>query len=111
MTNTIHTNIQKIHTVVSVSVFKKIVSTLSISVGVLFVGYIYLVGALTFSVIEQKNAQQQLKKTTAAIGAVELSYLSASRGLTKEYAKSLGFVETTQIAYTDIAHGLAINTN
>ena len=111
MTNTITHNIQKVQSAISQSTFKRIVSALSVSVGVLFVGYIYLVGALTFSVIEQKNVEQNLKKTTAAIGNVELAYLATSRSLTKDYAKSLGFVETPQIAYTDMAHGLAINTN
>lgn len=111
MTKTITNNIQKVQSAISQSTFKRIVSALSVSVGVLFVGYIYLVGALTFSVIEQKNVEQNLKKTTAAIGNVELTYLATSRGLTKDYAKSLGFVESPQVAYTDMTHGLAINTN
>ena len=111
MTTYIQKNIEKAQNAVPHSVFKKIVSSLVVSVSGLFVIYLYLVGALTFSVIEQKNVEQNLKKTTSAMGTVELSYLGQERGLTKEYAHSLGFVDYSQVAYTDMTHGLAINSN
>lgn len=108
---TIQHNLQRAQHAVSHASFKRVISALTIGVSVLFALYVYLVGALTFSVITQKNIQQQVKNTTSEMSRVELAYLAQEKSLTKEYAKSIGFVENPTIAYTDSTHGLALNTN
>ena len=80
----------------------------------LFAGYLYLVGALTFSVIQQRELAESLHAKNSEISQSEISYLQKEKGMTKDFAtNSLGLVHTTNIAYTQGASdtALAFNAN
>lgn len=77
--------------------------------GVLFAGYLYFVGAITFSVIKQESLAQNIKTTVSEIGKHELEYLKLQKSLTEEFAFSEGFVSANTIAYTAPASSFAWN--
>ncbi len=77
--------------------------------GVLFVGYLYIVGAITFSVVERKGLEESTKKLASDISLEELNYLAQEKMLTKEVALSSGFVEAPSIAFTSVKRAVAWN--
>lgn len=80
-----------------------------ISAGVLFVGYLYFVGAITFSVIKERELQQDTKALISSMGSQELQYLSTQKNLTKEYAHQNGFIDAATISFATPAKAFAWN--
>lgn len=79
------------------------------SIGVLFALYLYFVGAITFSIITQKQLTQQNKVLVSAMSKQELQYLANDKKLTREYAVSQGFVHPDTIAFVPQARAFAFN--
>ena len=78
----------------------------------LFASYLYLVGSLTFSVIEQRSLAESLHNKNSDISQSEIGYLQKEKSLTKDYAiNTLGLVQSSNIAYTQRATNLAFNAN
>ena len=77
--------------------------------GLLFAGYLYFVGAITFSVIRQESIAQDIKTVVSEIGTEELRYLKLQKTLTESFALSQGFVSPETIAYTAPASAFAWN--
>lgn len=75
-------------------------------VGMLIVSYVFLIGAITFSVVTQKQISQQNKTLISTIGKQELAYLSKNRTLTREYATDMGLVSTEAIAFISPIHNV-----
>ncbi len=80
-----------------------------IAAGVLFVSYLYFVGAITFSVIKERGLQQETKSLISSMGKEELAYLSAQKTLTKEYALQSGFVSATTVSFATPVRAFALN--
>lgn len=80
-----------------------------IGAGALFVCYIYLVGAITFSIVERKGLEESNKTLISDIGMHELQYLSMEKSLTKELAYSTGFVDAASLVFTTQKRSVAWN--
>lgn len=77
--------------------------------GVLFIGYLYFVGAVTFTVLHRRGLEQDLKLMTSDISRQELSFLDTQKTLTKEYAYSLGLVDPAHVSFTTPKRAVALN--
>ena len=79
--------------------------------GVLFAAYIYFVGAITFSIIMQKQLTQQNKVLVSAMGKQELAYLAKDKMLSKEYAIAQGLVPASSVAFVSAQRTFAFNVS
>ena len=61
---------------------------------VLFAGYVYLIGSITFNVIARKSLENSMANLTNDVNQLEITYLDNLNKIDKEYAFSRGFVET-----------------
>lgn len=61
---------------------------------VLFVGYVYLIGSITFNVIARKSLENSMANLTNDVNQLEITYLDNLNKIDKECAFSRGFVET-----------------
>ncbi len=77
--------------------------------GALFICYLYVVGAITFSVIERKGLEESTKVLASDISMQELEYLKAEKTLTKETAYLSGFIEPASITFTAQKRAFAWN--
>ncbi len=68
--------------------------------GMLFACYLYFIGSITFSVVKQKDIQNEIKLLISSIGKQELVYLQNQKKLTEEYASSLGLKSAKQITFS-----------
>ena len=80
-----------------------------ISAGVFFACYIYFVGAITFSVIKERELQQETKTLISSMGQQELSYLTLQKSLTQEYAVRAGFITEPSISFATPQKAFAWN--
>lgn len=80
-----------------------------ISAGACFACYLYFVGAITFSVIKERELQQDTKTLISSMGQQELSYLNLQKSLTKEYAAARGFITEPSIAFAAPQKAVAWN--
>ena len=73
---------------------------------VLFAGYLYLIGSITFNVIARKSIENTVTSLTAHVNQLDLTYLNNVNKIDKEYALSAGFVDTHQNIFVsrDINH-------
>ena len=78
--------------------------------GVFFVTYLYLVGAITFSVIKQESLANAIKMIVSQTSKEELMYLNLQKDLTESYAKERGYVSATSISYATAPKSFAWNT-
>jgi hypothetical protein len=74
---------------------RKINITLFAVLGVLFVGYVYLLGNTIFDVVARKEIETNNRTAMSEISSLELGNLSMYNNLDITYAKSIGFVEST----------------
>jgi hypothetical protein len=80
-----------------------------IGAGVLFGCYMYVVGAITFSVIERKGLEESTRTLLSDISMQELQYLGQEKGLTKDVAYSSGLVDAPSLAFTSQKRAVAWN--
>jgi hypothetical protein len=77
----------------------------------LFVSYLYFVGAITFSVIKQASLAQSIKETVSQTSKEELRYLELQKRLNSGYAETNGFVSASVVSYAAPARSFAWNIN
>ncbi len=80
-----------------------------VGVGVLFAGYLYFVGAITFSVVERQGLEESTKTLASDISIQELHYLEKEKYLTKEVAYSMGLIEAPSLSFTTKQRAFAWN--
>lgn len=80
-----------------------------IGAGALFACYLYIIGAITFSVIERKGLEESTKVLASEISMQELEYLKMEKTLTKETGYLNGFVQPESIAFTAQKRSVAWN--
>lgn len=85
-TTTISNTIKNLHNPFTTKILLSSIFTLT---GV----YIVMVGLITFSVVERKGIESQLKMTQSHVGSLELSYLTKTSDVSIDEAKSLGYKE------------------
>ena len=66
------------------------------SILVFSIVYIYLVGSITFNVLARKTLETSARTLGSRVSQLELTYLDSTNKIDKNYALSLGFVETHQ---------------
>ncbi len=88
---------------------KSIATYAWIASGVLFVAYLYFVGAITFSVIKERGLQQETKTLISSMGQEELKYLGLQKNLTKEYAIERGFISAPTLSFATPQRAFAWN--
>ena len=81
---------------INIKVQKRLFKILIIGTGALFVAYIYLIGSITFNVVARKSLESNLSSLTTKVNNLDLAYLDKVNKIDKDYALSLGFVETRQ---------------
>ena len=79
------------------------------SVGVLFASYLYFVGAITFSVINQQSLNQETKQLVSSISQKEVVYLTNQKALTKDFAIENGLVVPKDVAFATPKRAFAWN--
>lgn len=84
------------------TIFKSLVA----SIVLLSVFYIYFIGSITFNVLARKSVESNMREVGSRVSNLELSYLSLSNSIDKNFALSSGFVDATSpifAARTDIS--------
>lgn len=69
--------------------------TLVVSIVMLSICYIYFIGSITFNVLARKSLESNMREVGSRVSNLELSYLSLSNSIDKNFASSLGFVDAT----------------
>ncbi len=64
----------------------------SLFAALLFI-YVFLIGSITFNIVERKSMEQDALFLNSHIGELELEYLVLDKEIDLVYAKSLGFIE------------------
>lgn len=77
--------------------------------GLSFGLYLYFVGAITFSVVERQGLEEATKTLVSDISTEELHYLEKEKGLTKEYAYSIGLIDAPSLSFTTQQRSVAWN--
>lgn len=77
--------------------------------GVLFVCYSYFVGAITFTVIDQRAVEQENKALVSSMGDQERAYLAHQQQLNESYASSIGLVKGNAVAFAVARPAIAWN--
>lgn len=67
--------------------------------GILFLGYGYFVGAITFSVVEQQALEQSNKGLVSTMSKQELHYLANQKDLGLEASVALGLTPAVSTSY------------
>jgi hypothetical protein len=77
--------------------------------GVLFVCYSYFVGAITFTVINQRAVESSNKTLVSSMSDQERVYLKNQQQLNESYASSIGLVKGTAVAFAVAKPAVAWN--
>lgn len=74
---------------------RKIFWILLTAIGTVLVFGLYSFSALTFAVIERDDMNNKAREVAVVSGDLEAEYFSKMNGITMEYAKGMGFEETS----------------
>jgi hypothetical protein len=91
------------------TVLRRMTTYCFVGAGVMFACYIYLVGSITFSVVERKGLEETNKHLLSDIGMHELQYLAKEKQLTKEVAYSTGLIDAPSLVFTTAKRAVAWN--
>ena len=80
-----------------------------VCVGMLFACYLYFVGAITFSVINQQSLSADTKRMISTMSDHEVTYLAAQKTLTQEFGHASGLVVSESVAFATPKRALAWN--
>ncbi|MFA7192329.1 MAG: hypothetical protein WC089_03470 [Candidatus Paceibacterota bacterium] len=75
------------------NVQRTVFKTLVTSIVMLSICYIYFIGSITFNVLARKSLESNMREVGSRVSNLELSYLSISNSIDKNFASSLGFVD------------------
>ncbi len=65
--------------------------------------YIYLIGSITFNVLARKSLDNTVRTLGSHVSELELSYLSETNQIDKNYALARGFVDVHQSIFANRA--------
>lgn len=90
-----------INKILKLNIFnKKFFVFLVISNVSLFASYLFFVGATTVEVVSRKNVEESTRALQSTRASLEENYNEASKMYTKDYARTLGFIEAVPMFYT-----------
>ena len=92
-----------------INFLRKMTTYCVVGTGVLFGVYIYVVGSITFSVVQRKGLEEQNRILLSDIGMEELRYLAQEKKLTKEMAYSNGLIDAKSLVFTTKQSAFAWN--
>jgi hypothetical protein len=75
---------------------KRALNVLLWSLGAFVFCYGFLLGNITFNIVERKTLETSAHSLSNEVGSLELEYLSTSNKIDLSLAKNMGFVETNQ---------------
>ncbi len=78
----------------NIKIQKSLFRFLLIGIMLLFVVYIYLIGSITFNIVARKSLENTVVTLSDKVNKLDLEYLDNINKIDKDYALSLGFVET-----------------
>src|SRR5574343_268496 len=78
----------------------KITKFLIISNVTLFSAYLFFVVATTVEVVSRKNTEEGVRTLQSSRASLEEVYNESAKAYSKDYARSLGFVEAVPTFYT-----------
>ncbi|MCU0660314.1 MAG: hypothetical protein MUD00_01740 [Candidatus Pacebacteria bacterium] len=86
----------KIHTriVNNDNLMERSFRALCLTLGLLFLAYLYFLGTITFGIVERRALEAQAKELASEVSTLELQYLALSNNIDIELAETLGFTET-----------------
>ena len=91
---------------------KKTLNILILSNVLLFASYLFFVGATTFQVVSRKNTEEDVRNLQSVRAGLENSYNEYSKNYTKDFARSIGFVEAIPTFYvTESVKSVAYDGN
>lgn len=67
---------------------------LCVTLGLLFLSYLYFLGSITFGIVERRALETQAKDLASEVSNLELQYLALSNKIDMRLAGTLGFAET-----------------
>ena len=67
--------------------------------GLCVCAYLYMVSLTVVNIIERRTAENNIKGFSSRLGTLELEYLSATKNIDLDMAKSLGFKEPSAIGF------------
>lgn len=63
---------------------------------ILSIVYAYLIGSITFNILARKSLESTIRTVGSHVGELELTYLSKTNQIDKNFALSKGFVDIHQ---------------
>jgi len=91
------------------TVLKRAISFLWVLVGASFATYIYVVGGITFSVMERGRLEGEVKNLLSEISEQELRFLSLDRTMTREEAQRSGLSDPSRVSFSTRSDRVALN--
>jgi len=90
--NTIALKLNKIN-------IKKVLACAVLSIVLLLVSYTYLIIQTTVNISIYKNNEEKIMDLDSKIGTLEFNYISLKKNINLDMAKSLGYVEASNINF------------
>lgn len=91
---------------------KSLFKFLIISNITLFAAYLFFVGATTIEVVNRKNIEESTRELQSNRASLEQVYNDESKMYTREYARTIGFIEAVPTFYaTKTLTAVAYGTN
>ena len=78
------------------------------SLGLLFFIYTYLIGSITFGVVERRHIEDALRDLRNRVSVLEVQYVNETKGLTLERAHALGLQEFATQTFAARQNGLSL---
>ncbi len=67
----------------------------------LSVVYVYLIGSITFNILARKTLEKKLYSLSSHVSNLELAYLNDLNKIDKNYALSIGYVNTKDVIFAN----------
>ncbi len=81
------------HIVDSQSTRKQIFRVLITLLVILCLGYVYLIGSMTFNILARRTLESAMRDTSSRVGGLEVEYLTLSNKVNLPSGSALGLVD------------------
>ena len=78
------------------------------SLGLLFFIYTYLIGSITFGVVERQHIEDTIRDLRSRVSVLEVQYVNETKGLTLDRARTLGLQEVATQTFAARQNGLSL---
>ena len=81
----------------SVYLFWSLISLIAISI----IAYAYFVNSTIFHTAKRQQIEDSIVDTKSVVSQLELTFIEASRNVTRSYAHTLGFVDANDLVFVE----------